>query len=304
MPSAQQFEPETPAHMQYTDVWHLAEGPDPTLLKGYLRWLVDDPDRFASAVDSMQWLPVGLNALTVARSVDPASGIVDQILQLNFYHGDYPGNEDPHAHSRNASTTWYAHPTARQHITRHFLLPEKAKPITDLPLSERQIVANCITDYRDGRRPGYSPVPLGTRLILELSETRVAPLGSQSFGSLEVHHVGFEGPGVAVSVHHKQAEEPAVLGTFGGLVSYKGLSPLQAEAVTAARAAVTAQLSCDTSSVTLNFRPRLGPTTMVFPPLDFDLALMEAVPTSTPPSISERLLLGGLATAEFLAEAA
>lgn len=284
-------------HETYPGIWELANGPKPELLRNYLQWLLDIPENLQSAAESMQWLPVGFNALAVAHRVNPATGVIDETLQLNFYHQDYRGNDHPHGHSRTARAIWYSEPNARQHITRHLPLPNGAAKINDLQVVERQVVANSIIDKRDGRRPDYNPIQLGTRLVLEQSVTLAAPLGSQDFGSLEVHNIGFEGEGVAISVHYKGPEEPAELSDFEGLTSYKGLAPIQAEELQAARALAAKQLLANGID-----GPRQGPVTMVFPPLGFDLLQMEPIPTRTEQVVAEKLLIGGLATAEALAK--
>lgn len=283
-------------HMAFPEIWALKDGPNPQVLERYLSWLTEDGERFASATNSMQWLPVGFNALLVARHWDNQKATTAESLQLNFYSADQQGNEGPHGHSRPAVTSWYAHPDARQVFTRHLPLPEGARRINDLPIQERLLAANCIIDHRDGRRPGYHPVILGSRLILEQSVTRIAPLGSQWFGSLEVHHIGFDGPGVAISVHHKAAEEPEALSDLEGLIYYKGMTSDQAEEIAEVRSGLLIETSPD--------GPRLGPVTMLYPPTDFDIQEMEPIPTSTDPTVAEDLILGGLKTVSYLAKAA
>lgn len=282
-------------HETYPGIWELAEGPKPELLRDYLLWLQNNPDSLRSAVEAMQWLPVGFNALAIARRVNPTTGIVDETLQLNLYHQDYRGNDHPHGHSRNARTIWYSQPDARQRITRHFPLPNGTARIDSLPVAERQVIANSIIDKKDGRRPDYNPIQLGTRLVLEQSVTLAAPLGSQDFGSLEVHNIGFVGEGVAISVHYKGLEEATELSDVVGLTSYKGLTPIQAEEVQAARSETAERLPASGID-----GPRQGPVTMVYPPLDFDLQQMEPMPTRTEQVVAEKLLMGGLATAEAL----
>src|SRR5665213_1481794 len=132
-------------HMLYPDVWDLAAGPNPQLLRDYLRWIVSEERRFESATETMQWIPVGLFSLPVAKELD-ASGLVTQTLQINFYHEDYPGNEHPHAHSRPARTIWYSSPHARQIITRSLPLSEHTPRIDGLSIHRRQVVAKSIID--------------------------------------------------------------------------------------------------------------------------------------------------------------
>lgn len=283
-------------HMNFPEIWALKDGVNPEVLAAYLRWLTEDDARLASAIDFMQWQPVGFNSLLVARQVDEEAGTTAEALQLNFYQADQKGTEDPHGHSRPSITSWYARPDARQVITRHLPLPEGTARIPDLLIEERLVAANCIIDYRDGRRPGYHPIIVGSRLILKQSLTRVAPLGSQWFSSLEVHHVGFEGLGVAISIHHKGPEETAELSELNGLMNYKGLTAEQAEEVKEARDRLGVEIEGSPSE------PRLGPVTMIYPPLDFDAAGMETVPTSTEAGQAEALILGGLSTAKYLVE--
>jgi hypothetical protein len=283
-------------HMDYPEIWDLKDGPNPELLAKYLSWLTQDGARMESATADMQWLPVGFNTLLVARRWNEEKQTTDETLQLNFYSEDMPGNEGPHGHSKPAVTHWYAHPNARQVITRHLPLPERARQIEGLPIKERLVAANCIVDLRDGRRPIYNPIILGSRFILEQSETRVAPLGSQWFGSIEVHNVSFEGPEVAISVHHKGAEESPELSSSRGLTDYKGLTPEQSDQVVEVRQ----KLLTNKPSSKDNLKPRLGPVTMLYPSDEAEVLGMELIMPSPNRSIAEDLILGGLKTAKHL----
>ena len=276
----------------YEQAWRLAGDPDPHLLYNYLRWIVDDPARFEDTSASMQWFPPGFSSFLVTRDALP-DGRTRRSLQLNLYHMDYPGNEEPHGHSRNARATWYALPATRQIISRYAVLDPAAPQIDGTDIDEYAVAANCIVDLKDGRRPAYHPIELSPRLLVKNSVTKVAPMGSQVFNSTEVHHVGFEGPGVAVSVHYKDPEEVAALSDMPGLVYYKGLTADEAEHVLEARSRLAESAPADSAN------SRLGPTTMMYGSLENGINV-EAAPVSTPPVVAETLLLGALRTAERL----
>lgn len=273
--------------------WELAGQPDPELLHDYLRWVVDDADRFGEAVSSMQWFPPGFSSFLVARDVG-TDGSTRQSIQLNLYHEDYPGNEEPHGHSRNACASWYAMPGTHQIISRYAVLNAGATPIEDTDTQEFAVAGNCIIDLKDGRRPIYTPVELGSRLLVKHSVTQVAPLGSQLFNSTEIHHVGFRGPGVAVSAHYKGPEESAALSEHDGLIYYKGLSSDEAEQILEVRLRLTSEAESEGADDS-----RLGPTTMMYAPIDSGISV-EASPIATDPETAEMLILGALRTAERL----
>src|ERR1700712_2809081 len=98
--SAEQNSQTQPAHMDFPEVWKLKDGPNPGLLADYLGWVADDDERLASSVAAMQWYPPGFHGLLVALDKRPGEATHRSSLQLNFYHEDYPGDEEPHAHSR------------------------------------------------------------------------------------------------------------------------------------------------------------------------------------------------------------
>lgn len=281
-----------PLHSTYEHAWALAGEPNPSVLHDYLTWLTEDNDRFKSAASSMQWFPPGFNSFLVARQTLP-DGSTARSIQLNFYHQDYPGNEEPHGHSRNAKATWYAHPGMRQVISRYAVLDADAPEIEGVDVDEYAAAGNCIVDLKDGRRPLYHPVDLGSRLLVRNSVTDVATLGSQLFNSTEVHHVGFEGRGVAISAHFKGPEEVPTLSESKGLVHYKGLSPEEAEKVLAVRGSL-ARTASGVSSDT-----RLGPITMMYGSADTGISV-ESSPTPTSPETAEMLILGAIRTAERL----
>lgn len=288
-----------PAHMQNKDVWDLAKQPDVGRLNDVLTWLADDDGRFESATNSMQWLPPGFNSLLLARDVNP-DGTVQRSIQLNFYHPDHPGNEEPHGHSKNARTIWYAHPRAQQVISRYAVLDSQAPRIQGLDIMEMQVAGNCIVDLQDGRRPIYEPVALGNRWLVEQSVTQVAHLGSQDFSSVEVHHIGFRGDGVSVSVHYKGPEESSDLSDIDGLVHYKHVTREEAEELVRVRKGLGLRIG---EIGVGDVIPRLGPITMMYIPPG-SVSKIETLPSSTPIPIGESLVRGAIHMTEKLKRAA
>jgi hypothetical protein len=278
-------------------IWRLAGEPDPQALYAYLCSIVNDDERFAEVAGSLQWFPPGFNSFLVARENNP-DGTTARSLQLNLYHEDCPGNEEPHGHSRDAVATWYAQPGARQRISRYMVLDKGATSLKGPDVEEYAVAANCIIDLKDGRRPVYAPVDLGARLLVKQSVTSVASLGWQLFNSTEVHHVGHEGPGVAISAHYKGPEESPALSDPEGLVQYKRVGMDEVEKIVEARKALTRQTSSAGSDNT-----RLGPTTMMYAPAESGISV-EASPTATPPEVAANLILGALKTAEKLVRVA
>jgi hypothetical protein len=268
--------------------WELAAEPNTELLKECLRWIVEDSDRFASAAAAMRWLPPGFHMFPIGVYIDPQTGTT-RTVQFNFYHEDYPGNQGPHAHAKKARTTWYALPNTWQLISRYQLLPPGTPRLPDVPVLERYMIANNLIDPRDGTRPVYRGTKLGRRLVADLSMSQVVALGGQQFGSREIHNIAFRGKGTAVSVHRKDEEESPSLSSFTGLIYYKGATPEGAEAIVADRQMLAAQYE--------GSNMRLGPATMIFLEEGQEL---EEEPRGATPEVAESLILGGLATAEFL----
>ncbi len=284
-------EAEVPTYTSYPDLWRLSGEPESQILHDFLRWIVEDDQRVASAAEAMRWLPVGFFVLPLAQRVNSETGVAEETLQINLYHEDHPGNEHPHSHGRDAHTVWYAEPGTRQHITRVMLLPEGGIPPTRPNESERKLVANSIIPHDAGGRPIYTGLTVGQRNTLELSQSHVAPLGSQEFGSLEIHYVSMTGDGVALSTHYKGAEEPTEFNSFEGLMRYKGLTSQEAQLVTDQRSQL---------AIGLSEEQRLGPTSLILPPLDFNVDELHIAPTKPTEEVAQKLLLGGLATTEKL----
>lgn len=299
--SAEQGSLPIPQHMEYPGIWELGRSPNPELLADYLKWVVSDDERFASAVAGMQYFPPGFHGLLVAvnkRASDPTHRAS---LQLNFYHEDTPGDEEPHAHSRDAFSTWYAPAGTNQVLTRYQVIPDAATCFAGLPIEERTLMAMNIGDKGNGQRPIYMPTELGRALILPRSETRVASLGSQRFDSTEVHHAGFRGKGVAISAHYKGPEEIAELNTLPGFMYIKGLSEETANQLVAVRHNLAEELRADAEDV----KVRLAPSTAMYPRPENVVSILERGQIAPPASnVSEQMLLGGLATAESLRNAA
>lgn len=286
------------SHMGYPNVWELGSGPNPELMANYLEWLVNDDQRFGSAVRSMQWYPPGFHGLLIAIDKRKEDATHRATLQLNFYHEDYPGDEEPHAHSRDAFSSWYAPEGTNQVLTRYHVIPDEAPRFRGLPVEERAVMAMNIGDQGDGQRPLYMPSYLGTGLILSRSVTNVATLGSQEFDSTEVHHAGFRGKGVAISVHFKGPEEVAGLNTLEGYIYYKNLSQEAAEKLLAERTALSERLQSGSSR-----NVRLAPSTTLYPKSDrvADILVRDKIAPPSPET-SEKLIIGALVTAKSLAK--
>ncbi|HEY1835365.1 MAG TPA: hypothetical protein VGG13_00925 [Candidatus Saccharimonadales bacterium] len=299
---AKQYEaalPEQPAYMQYPGLWELERGPNTELLSNYLNWVADDDGRLEEAASAMDWYPPGFHGLLIARQDNPNGGTHLATLQLNFYHPDFPGDEGPHGHSRDAFSWWAAPQGTEQVLTRYHVIPNQAPRFHGLPVQERAAVAMCIGDRADGMRPEYNPVRLGSQLILSRSVTSVASLGSQRFDSTDVHHAGYRvrqassGSPIAVSVHYKGAEENPGLNTLDGFVYYKGLEPDKAHRLVETRAAMEQSYGDGL---------RLAPSTMLYPTETEAVQILDRGKLPKPSTeLAAELILGGLATVERLA---
>lgn len=296
--------PDRPAYMEYPgNLWDLSVEPNPALLHDYLEWLTVDDDRLASAAHAIQYYEVGFHGLTVGRQYDQDENLTKS-LQLNFYHRDFESSEHPHGHSRDAEATLYS-TGDRQQITRWKVLGQTAEDrinlqLADMPLLEKSgkttlslarcsAVANMIVDKRDGRRPDYHPLKVGNAVLSLLSISQVAPLGTTYFTSTEVHDVTFDfgSNDVAISAHIKYGEEPELLSTRNGLMGWKGLSFVEAGEVIRHRESLRQRLNDESS------QNRLGPVTMMYPPLDFDVTSLGTEAQATDLYDAERLIIGG-----------
>lgn len=277
-------------YMDYPGIWELRNGPNPELLADYLTWITENDDRFQAAADNMQWYPPGFHGLLIAKRDDPSAGTHAESLQLNFYSEDHPGDEGPHGHSRDAFSTWYAPRGTEQILTRYQVLPDKTAAIQGLPVEERSVVAMCIGDFGDGRRPLYRPVELGRQLILSRSESNVAALGSQRFDSTEVHNASFRGNGVAISVHYKGPEEVKGLNELEGFVNYKGLSVDAAQHLLEERGKLSSREEV-----------RLAPSTMIYPTEVMLDSIINRVNIPKPDlAIGEEMIAQGIKTVRSL----
>jgi hypothetical protein len=110
-----------------------------------------------------------------------------------------------------------------------------------------------------------------------------------------VHHVGFDGPGVAISAHYKGPEEIPELSELAGLVYYKGLSIEEAEKVVAARALLARSATIPAGTADM----RLGPITMMYGSPDTGISV-ESAPAKTSTATAEMLIEGAIRTAEKL----
>lgn len=287
-----------PRHQEWPHRWELRDGPTAALLEDYLRWVIDNPDVFESATQSMDTYGPGFRGLVIAINRDPNTGVVQESIQINLYQEDFPGDNGPHGHSRDAVSALFMPPDAEQFITRHQALPKKVSRalMEELggDIQERIAVAMCIGDRGDGRQPDYNPVKLGEQLVVVSSEIGIGR-GSVRFRSREVHHVGFKGDGVGVSVHYKGPEESPFLNTAEGFVALKNLPPEWAEELVLVRRRMIQSGQIGEKAL------RLAPSTMIYPEADRVDALMTRAEIPRPtPQAAEDLLLGALHTAELL----
>lgn len=309
-----------PDHRKWSgyNLMDLAKGPNPQMLHEYFEWMTKsgNDDILESAVKHMQKIGVGFHALTVARIRRPGSltGEIYQSMQFNFYHGDTTGHEDPHGHSRNAKSVWYA-TEAVQEITRWKLLQVEPWPhdrgalsgLAGLSPRHADIVANVIVDKLDGMRPDYFPTTIGRGVLLGDAGTGTAPLGTTKFPSHEVHSVKYQ-PSleklgeVAVSTHWKGPEESRWLSTIDGLMLVKGLTLEQAQRAVAARESAERILNMPMQPR----RARLGPTTMVYhlqeameqdPNKELTVVThLDEAPEETNPEVALKFIIGGRET--------
>ncbi|HEU5121431.1 MAG TPA: hypothetical protein VFT59_01180 [Candidatus Saccharimonadales bacterium] len=223
---------ETPLHMQYPAKWHL--GPSgPEVVKDYFEWTLADPNRVASAALALRGLGIGMQFLTVAQEHDD-DGKVKRKIELNMWTEDFPARVGAggHAHARNGEIYSYAHPKARQYVRSVRLLPPHTRKLPDMPVEERKLVILNKVDSGDGLGTLYNPVIIGDEcLTLDEREEEIPAGTHQRFSSLWIHEVGYQGPGVSVTVQHQGPVEQDALNSFEGLTTYKGLSPEAAEEV-------------------------------------------------------------------------
>lgn len=321
------FPLEEARHVQDCDLplWNLSHGEDPELLLAYFEWLTKtgNEEAFESAVNSMQQVGVGFNALHIKRMNSLNTGKMTDSLQLNFYSEAISGTgeESPHNHSRPAHAAWYS-TGARQVISRW--RPTDSEPLAeyDTDFKHVDVVANAIIDNKDGRLPGYYPRKIGESVLWLLSRTKVAPLGSQTFSNREVHAVSVEWRKdsiqrknaklgqVAVSAHYKSWEpEPAYyyptehahlrestslkpIHTMDFLRISHGLTEKQALLAYLLVAEVNKKHGYDNESV----RNKSQMITMIYPPRGSSIEHLEGQPKATDPEVAKDLILSGKET--------
>lgn len=310
-------------------LWNLSNDEDPELLLEYFEWLTKPGNEkaFESAVDSMQQVGVGFNALHVKRMNSLETGKMTDSLQLNFYSEAVSGTgeESPHNHSRPAHAAWYS-TGARQVITRW--RPTDYEPLAEYDTKHKlvDVVANAIIDNKDGRLPGYYPKKIGEGVLWLLSRTKVAPLGSQTFSNREVHAVSVEWRKdsiqrknarlgqVAVSAHYKNWEpEPAYydhmehtylrepynrvrIPTWKFLEISHGLTSEQAFRAYQLIEEVKQKNNLDYDASD----PRSQLITIVYQPIDSSIEHLEGKPKSTDPETAKELILSGKETLQAL----
>ena len=219
-----------PLHMQYPGKWQLGpSGPD--AVKDYLAWTLGDSDRTESAAWALRRLGIGMHFLTIAQKLN-ALQEVEKKIELNFWSEEFPAEVGAggHAHARDMELWSYIHPNARQQITGIALLPPSTRKLPDLPVEKRKLVMLNKVDTGDGLGTFYHPVVLGERLTLE-GVTDMPPGTHQRYSSLFIHEVGYEGPGMGVTVQRQGHTEQDALNSFEGFTTYKGLTPAEAEEV-------------------------------------------------------------------------
>lgn len=293
-----ELQEKVPLHQQWPQRWELNE-PTPDLLEGYLRWVLDDPDTAESAVRGMDTYGPGFRGLVVAVERDPVTGVVTKSIQINLYRGDFEGDNGPHAHSRDAVSTLFTMPGSEQYIVRHHVLDASAS--NDVPegfgneLEERVAVAMCIGDRGDGRQPNYNPVVVGRQLVLTHSEVHMRPMGSVFFSSTEVHHVGYRGDDVGISVHRKGPEELTAYNTAWGFQHIKNLPEEVAKELVRIRRRMVHAEQLGEGAI------RLAPSTMIYPTEDRVEALLNRTKIPKPTlEVATDLLVGALRTAAYV----
>ncbi len=310
-------------------LWNLSHDENPELLLEYFEWLTKpgNDEAFESAVDSMQQVGVGFNALHIKRMNNPNTGKMTDSLQLNFYSEAVSGTgeESPHNHSRPAHAAWYS-TGARQVITRW--RPTDHEPMAEYDTQHKlvDVVANAIIDNKDGRLPEYYPRKIGEGVLWLLSRTKVAPLGSQTFSNREVHAVSVEWREdsiqrknaklgqVAVSAHYKSWEpEPAYyhlmehsylrepynrvrILTNEFLKVSHGLTHNQAYEASCLIEEVKQKYDLDYDADD----PRSQLITIVYPPRGSSIEHLEGKPKSTDPETAKELILSGKETLQAL----
>ncbi len=303
-------------------LWNLSRDEDPELLLAYFEWLTKagNEDAFESAVNSMQQVGVGFNALHIKRSRSPNTGKMTNSLQLNFYCEAVggTGEESPHTHSRNAHATWYS-TGARQVISRWRPTDHEPPAEYDADFKLVDVVANAIIDNNDGRLPGYYPKKIGEGVLWLLSRTKVAPLGSQTFSNREVHAVSVDWHKesihrknaklgqVAVSAHYK-SEEPEAhteypepfnshpMNTREFLHISHGLTGYQSQEAYDLIEEVKQKYNLNYDA----FDPRSQLITIVYPPRISSIEHLEGQPKATNPDVAKDLILGSIETLRAL----
>lgn len=249
---------ETPAYMQYPEMGTLVDYPTVDNMEHFLLWLRDRAG-IDSFVDDMTWYGPGFYGLVVAREIK--DGIVVGSTQLNMYDSRYPGNDEPHDHSRSSKTQIFMPFGAHQITTTYGLILPESPVVDGVPALEVGVIGNIIGDRGDGKKPAYNPIGLGDGLLQVLSSTAIRE-GGREFGPLEIHAVSVKGlkrAYNALSLHTKGPERPLALSTDNAaMIGYLGLSQEWAEKLVASR------LDLEEILVGRDGVVRLGPTTRAF----------------------------------------
>lgn len=273
--------------MDYPKVRKLgASGPEG--VKAYLKWILEDPARTASAARAMRFIRIGMHFLTAAQ-ISKGGKVVDKI-DLNFWDETYPAETGAggHAHSRDMELWSFIHPAARQRVTGISLLPSDARRLPDLPIRRRRLTVLARVDNGDGLGTAYHPIPLGERLTIE-AVFDLPPGTRQRFSSLFIHEVEFSGPGTGVTVQRQGPTEQKDLNILQGLITYKGLTPEEAEVVLK-----------ENRRIESNGKSHVVANTVLVRDLDFTPDQIEDHPLTVPDDRFTRLAVGAIHSLEKL----
>jgi hypothetical protein len=233
-----------------------------------------------------------MHFLTVAQLFDQNGDVIKK-LELNFWSEEFPPEvgAGAHAHARAPELYSFIHPDAWQMVTSLQLLPPTAQRLSGLPIKEGLLVMLNKVDPGNGLGTIYHPLVLDNRIAL-MAKARLPARARQRFSSLFIHEVGFQGPGVGVSVQIQGPAEQPALNTFDGFVNYKGMTADNATAILEARSNLMTDLQEGVG--------KLIASTVLIREHGFTPDQLEQTAQPIPISRVEGLLRGGLHTQEAL----
>lgn len=261
-----------PPLLENSEVWRLGWSGPQGLYK-YLKWILDNDDRTASAAEQFRFTGVGFHHLTVAQHLSPTDDVLEKI-DLNFFCEEFQTtNESPdggHAHARSMCLWAMYDPADHQSIEQFRLLPPNAPIIPGIAAEEYDLAILNKIVAPDGLGTLYDPVRLGSRRTT--SSLIHLPAGAmQIFPSTDIHQVYWRGNGVGATVLRQGAVEHPMLNTIEGMIAYKGLTREDAEQVIFHRERLQ-RLGKKVSSSTVLLRPP-----------GYDFSTMEERPLCVPP---------------------